>query len=36
MTNKGSISKVHKKAHTTQYQMNNLINKLAEDLLFGS
>ena len=32
MTNKGLISKVYKTAHTTQYQMNNLIKKWAEKL----
>ena len=36
MTNKGLISKVHKTAHTIQYQMNNLVKKPTEDLLFSS
>ena len=33
MTSKGLISKVHKPAHTTQYQINNQIEKWAEVLL---
>ena len=32
MTNKGLIYKVYKTAQTTQYQMNNLIEKWAEEL----
>ena len=32
MTNKGLIYKVYKTGQTTQYQMNNLIEKWAEEL----
>ena len=35
MTDKGLTSKVHKTAHITQYQMNNLIKNWTEVLLLS-